>query len=53
MLPVSTPPNAIAYGSGRVRIVNMVRYGARLDLIGLVALWLFSLYVLPALLPSA
>ncbi len=53
MLPVSTPPNAIAYGSGRVRIVTMVRYGARLDLIGLVALWLFSLYVLPALLPSA
>jgi len=51
MLPVSTPPNAIAYGSGRVRIMTMVRYGARLDLISLVALWAFTLYVLPALLP--
>jgi sodium-dependent dicarboxylate transporter 2/3/5 len=31
MLPVSTPPNAIVYGSGCVPITKMLRYGALLD----------------------
>lgn len=33
MLPVSTPPNAIVYGSGRVPIVKMVKAGLVLDLL--------------------
>jgi sodium-dependent dicarboxylate transporter 2/3/5 len=32
MLPVSTPPNAIVYGSGCVPITKMLRHGALLDL---------------------
>jgi sodium-dependent dicarboxylate transporter 2/3/5 len=32
MLPVSTPPNAIVYGSGAVPITAMVRHGTVLDL---------------------
>jgi sodium-dependent dicarboxylate transporter 2/3/5 len=32
MLPVSTPPNAIVYGSGCVPITAMARHGAVLDL---------------------
>ena len=32
-LPVSTPPNAIVYASGRVRIMDMIRYGALMDFI--------------------
>ena len=41
MLPVSTPPNALVYGTGRIRIGEMVRAGALLDLVGvlLVAVW--------------
>jgi sodium-dependent dicarboxylate transporter 2/3/5 len=41
MLPVSTPPNAIVYSTGRVRIGEMVRYGIGVDLLGilLVATW--------------
>ena len=34
MLPVATPPNAIAYGSGRVEATAMVRAGILLDLLG-------------------
>jgi len=32
MLPVSTPPNAIVYGSGCIPITTMLRHGAALDL---------------------
>lgn len=34
MLPVSTPPNAIVYGSGLVPITKMVRSGVVFDVIG-------------------
>ena len=37
MLPVSTPPNALVYGSGYVPIVKMVRYGLLLDIMGVLA----------------
>jgi sodium-dependent dicarboxylate transporter 2/3/5 len=37
MLPVATPPNAIIFGSGRVRIHDMVKAGLVLNLIGLLA----------------
>ena len=47
MLPVSTPPNAIAYGTGLVRIPTMVRFGARLDLLSLVLLVAVGAWVLP------
>ncbi len=36
MLPVSTPPNAIVYGSGCVSIKAMLRHGSLLDLASLV-----------------
>ncbi len=38
MLPVGTPPNAMVYGTGQVRIATMVRYGFWLDLGALVVL---------------
>lgn len=36
MLPVATPPNAIAFGSGYVRIGDMVKGGIWLNIIGMV-----------------
>ena len=36
MLPVSTPCNAIVYGSGYVPLSRMIRYGALLDVAGIV-----------------
>lgn len=34
MLPVGTAPNAIVYGSGRVRIRDMMRAGFVVDILG-------------------
>ena len=39
MLPVSTPPNAIVYGTGLVPIPRMMRAGILFDLIGLLVVW--------------
>jgi sodium-dependent dicarboxylate transporter 2/3/5 len=39
MLPVSTPPNAIVYGSGLVPLRDMIRAGAVLDVVGIVLIW--------------
>jgi sodium-dependent dicarboxylate transporter 2/3/5 len=36
MLPVSTPPNAIVYGSGLIPITKMVRSGVVFDIAGIV-----------------
>lgn len=38
MLPVSTPCNAIVYGSGYIPLMRMVRYGVILDVIGIVVI---------------
>ena len=40
MLPVSTPPNAIVYGSGMVPILAMIKAGILFDLCGLLLIWL-------------
>jgi sodium-dependent dicarboxylate transporter 2/3/5 len=39
MLPISTPPNAIVYGSGLIPIRSMMRTGILFDLIGFLLIW--------------
>ncbi|MNC95293.1 Sodium:sulfate symporter transmembrane region [compost metagenome] len=34
-LPMATPPNAIVFGSGEVRIPEMARAGLALDVVGI------------------
>lgn len=53
MLPISTPPNAIVYGSGVVRITDMVRAGLVLDLLGFFVIWAASLWLVPLALSAA
>jgi sodium-dependent dicarboxylate transporter 2/3/5 len=36
MLPVATPPNALVYGSGYIRMKDMIRAGSILDVLGCV-----------------
>lgn len=50
MLPVSTPPNAIAYGTGMIRLGAMIRIGFRLDLMGYVLLMAFGATLVPYVL---
>lgn len=38
MLPVSTPCNAIVYGSGYIPLMKMIRYGILLDIIGIIVI---------------
>ena len=36
MMPVATPPNAIVFGSGRIRISEMARVGVFINIIGII-----------------
>jgi solute carrier family 13 (sodium-dependent dicarboxylate transporter), member 2/3/5 len=47
MLPVSTPPNAIVYGSGMIPITKMMRAGIVFDVVGGLLLWLGLRVLLP------
>jgi len=49
MLPVSTPSNAIVYGSGLVPITRMIRAGILFDIIGFLLI-VFGIYLLLPLL---
>jgi sodium-dependent dicarboxylate transporter 2/3/5 len=49
MLPVATPPNAVVFGSGYLRIPDMVRKGIIMNVISIVILTLFVYFMLPLL----
>lgn len=50
MLPVATPPNAIAYGSGYITIAQMVKAGVWLNIIGIVLITIWTLVFGPMIL---
>ena len=49
MLPVATPPNAVIFGSGYLRIPDMVRVGIWMNVLSIILLSVFVYYVLPYL----
>ncbi len=50
MLPVSTPPSAIVYGTGQISVIEMVRTGILLDIAGVIVIWIASLWFIPTVL---
>lgn len=50
MLPVSTPPNAVVYGSGCVPLTKMIRHGLVLDAISIVAVIATAYWLVPLVL---
>lgn len=44
MLPVATPPNAIIFGSGRIRIMDMAKAGFVLNILGVIMITILSYY---------
>ncbi len=50
MLPVATPPNAVVYGSGLIRIPQMVRAGFWLNLIAIALVTALALWLAPLIL---
>jgi len=47
MMPISTAPNALAYGTGRVTMGQMMRAGIIFDVVGFVVVWLGLRVALP------
>jgi sodium-dependent dicarboxylate transporter 2/3/5 len=49
ILPVSTPPNAIAYYSGEVELRDMARVGAFVTALMLLVIWLAARFIWPSI----
>ena len=47
MLPVGTPPNAIVYATGYVKITEMVRGGLVLNVVGVILITIFTVLIGP------
>jgi sodium-dependent dicarboxylate transporter 2/3/5 len=47
MMPISTAPNALAYGTGRVTMGQMMRAGIIFDVVGFAVVWLGLRLALP------
>jgi sodium-dependent dicarboxylate transporter 2/3/5 len=49
MLPVSTPPNAIVYGTGKLPLKHMIKTGVFFDITGFAIIFLFVVVLFPKL----
>ncbi|WP_044626367.1 SLC13 family permease [Neotamlana nanhaiensis] len=47
MLPVATPPNAVVFGSGYLKIPDMVKKGFILNVISIIIITIFIYFILP------
>jgi len=50
MLPVATPPNAVIFASGKIKVLDMVKAGFAMNLISIAIIFLITYFVLPELL---
>ena len=50
MMPMGTPPNAIAFASGHIKIKEMMRAGFVMNIVSIILITLFCWYLLPLLM---
>ncbi len=50
LLPISTPPNAIAMSTGYIKTADMVKIGSIIGVLGLIAALMFALFFWPLIL---
>lgn len=53
MLPMGTPPNAIVFASGQIKLKQMLKAGLIMNLVAIVLITLFCWYLLPLLMKVA
>ncbi|MCS2608895.1 SLC13 family permease [Halomonas dongshanensis] len=52
MLPISTPPNAAVFSSGRISILQMAKAGLFMNIVSAIVISVFVYFVMPLLLPT-
>ncbi len=52
MLPMGTPPNAIVFASGHIKLGQMIKTGFVLNIICVILITLFSWLLIPLIMPS-
>jgi sodium-dependent dicarboxylate transporter 2/3/5 len=52
MLPMGTPPNAIVFASGHIRLKEMVKAGFIMNCIAVVLITLFCWFLLPLIVST-
>ena len=52
MMPMGTPPNAIVFASGHIKLNQMVRTGFVMNVISVILIALFSWFLIPLLVPA-
>jgi sodium-dependent dicarboxylate transporter 2/3/5 len=52
MLPVATPPNAIAYGTGAIPAKEMLKAGAALDVVSILIVFALATVLVPLVFPA-
>lgn len=52
MMPMGTPPNAIVFASGHIKLGQMVKAGFVMNVIAVILISLFSWFVIPLLIPA-
>ena len=50
MSPIATPPNAIVFASGYIRIQDMVKAGTIMNIVSIIIIWVISITLLPLLI---
>jgi solute carrier family 13 (sodium-dependent dicarboxylate transporter), member 2/3/5 len=53
MLPMGTPPNAIVFSSGYIRLKQMIRTGFVMNIVAVILITLFCWFLLPLLMAKA